>query len=701
MAVTQKAPSKSSTWLPIAALALGLSVFFAGYRLRLGWLLYADPEMQAPYPLGVAMAGGWQDAAVIAGFAVLMLVVAWPLRRWLPWPWLRLLLGGLGLLPLLVALGSNCQTHLRSIRALHCGLNWGLLQETFDSGELSAVLTQAGWVDVAATLAPVLLVALAWQVLRGRNSRWLAMSLTLPLLWAGASLGLSHPCPADQPAELSDSPLAYTVGDMAMHLPEIAKKLRHGGQQPRRTASAVQHASGNGDANLAAAATAEVDDGGDEDEVAVAAPDGLRMVELPYAATATMAKQLPAAKAKTWNIVWVIMESTGRRYLQGDTPKGLQPMPFLAENLAKRGWWLAKHRSPSNSSATSIFAQMSGLYPSPSTRMFSVQKENYVPTLFNYLGDKYERFLVTPGKLSFFFPRAFLQHGGLGELHGYDELKNLKTVQSENFVRNEIETMSYFLERLRKAKPPFAAVYYSFSPHWEYVDYGPQYHRFTGARPLDRYLNALYLLDTQLQRLVEQLEKDGVLDSTIVVLAGDHGEAFGQHDKNWAHSRASFEENFGTPGLLLQSQLFPPKVIERDTLHIDLLPTVLDAVGVAYDDALVQGESLFQSELRRKVQFFWGNENTLSGIFDGHLKVQWAVGDNRCWAFELQTDPREKTKLSCADHASELEVLKKYRDRQRAAISAYSAAVREGQLYGSHRPPATAAAAKHAQEAAN
>ncbi len=674
-------------------------MFFGVYRVRLGWMLYADPEMQAPYPLGVAMAGAWQDAATVAGFALLVGAVAWLLRRWLRWPWLRLAIGSVALLPLLVALGSNCQTHMRSVRALHCGLNWGLLQETWDSGELGAVLTQAGWADLAATLAPALLVAAAWAVLRARSPRWSASVLGLPVIWAGLSWVLAHPCPADQPAELSDSPLAYTLGDIAVHLPEVAKKLRHVAQQTHHAPKADSPAGPAGAAQLAGAATGEVDDGGDDDEVAVAAPDGLRMIELPYAASATASKQLPPVKGKKWNIVWVVMESTGRRYLQGDTPKGLQPMPFLAENLAKRGWWLSRHRSPSNSSATSIFAQMSGLYPSPSTRMFSVQKDNFVPTLFNYLGDSYERFLVTPGKLSFFFPRAFLQHGGLGELHGYDELKHIKTVQSENFVRNEIDTMSFFLERLDKARPPFAAVYYSFSPHWEYVDYGPQYRKFAGSRPLDRYLNALYLLDTQLQRLVEHLEKTGLLDSTIVVMAGDHGEAFGQHEKNWAHSRASYEENFATPGLLLQPQLFPPKVVERDTLHIDLVPTVLDALGVPYDDALVQGESLFQGELRRKVQFFWGNENTLSGLFDGRWKVQWAVGDNRCWAFDLQSDPREKTRLGCRDQGDRWELLKKYRDRQRAAISAYSAAVRDGQLYGSHRPPATAAAKPGSQGA--
>lgn len=681
----KKGKAPSALWRPLlpassALLALGLFAWI--YRGRLAWALYADPEMQVPHPVGVALGGAWQDAAVAVIGAALVGCATLLLRKLTRWPWLRWTVGLAGLLPALIAMGANCQTHLRSVRALHSGLTFGLLQETWDSGEIFGVLTQTGWVDLAAISAPLTLFLAVIATLRTRP-RWAAvLGPAVVAALAAAALALGHPGPGDQPAELTDSPVAFTAVDIARHLHEMW-------DQPQEKSSRLPRLSGPTAAGAALpGAATEVDDGEDDAGGGAAAADGLRLADAPWSKPANIKKKLPVPGDKPWNVVWVIMESTGRRYLQGDTPKGVQPMPFLVDDLAKRGWWLSRHRSPSNSSATSIFAQLSGLYPSPSTKMFSVSKDNWIPTLFNFLGDRYERFLVTPGKLSFFFPYAFLTHGGIAELHGYDELKHIKSVQSENFVRNEIDVMSFFLQRLRKAKPPFAAVYYSFTPHWEYVDYGPQWHRFAGQRPQDRYLNGLYLLDTQLQRLVAQLQDDGLLDRTILVFAGDHGEAFGQHDRNWAHSRASFEENFATPGLLVQPKLFPPKVFEQDTLHIDLLPTVLDAMGIAYDDTLLQGESLYQPEQRRKYQFFWGNENTVSVIIEGAVKLQWAVGENRCTAYDLRTDPREKNRLPCDRWKSDLELLKTYRERQRTALIQYSAAVRADQPFGAHRHPA-------------
>ena len=395
----------------------------------------------------------------------------------------------------------------------------------------------------------------------------------------------------------------------------------------------------------------------------------------------------PKTLRRPINIVWIIMESTGTRYAMGEVFKSRPPMPFL-QHLAATGWYLARHRSPSNSSATSIVAQMSGLWPVPSRRMMSVRKDNYLPGLPAFLPG-WDRFLVTPGKLTYFFPRAFMEHNGMDELWGYRQLPSRKVVAKDRLAKDEIETVGFFLKRLQRAKEPFLGVYYSYMPHWEYTDYGRAWRRYHGPRLIDHYHNGLWLLDHQLRRIVDGLKAKGVLDRTLVVLVGDHGEAFGQHKKNWAHAKGSWEENLQTPAILWAPGLLKPRKISWQTSHVDLLPTTLDLLNIAYDPYLLQGESLLQSKLRRKVSFYWGNEATVSAIHVDGTKVQLSLTERWCRAYNLKRDPRERRRRRCTSPRSKAlrKLLRGWVRSQRRLVRAYSKAMQRGERFGGRRHP--------------
>ena len=400
----------------------------------------------------------------------------------------------------------------------------------------------------------------------------------------------------------------------------------------------------------------------------------------------------PVAKVvpppRHWNVVWIVLESTGLRYFKGEASKGKLPMPF-AHKLATEGWFLTRHHSPSNSSATSIVAQFSGLYPLPSVQMFSVAPDNHLPSLFSWLPVDYERFLYTAGRLTYFFPKAFMQHGGMTDMVGYEETSVTRNPGGEGLSKDEVQVVGTFLERLGKAHEPFAAVYYSYLGHWPYTDYSPFYpdegRHFGGARLLDHYLDNLWLLDKQIERIVEQLRKQGVLDRTLIVVAGDHGEAFGQHEHSWAHAKHSWQENHETAAFLWQPAVFPAREVTELTLHTDLMPTVLDALGVPYDAEMVQGESLFQQRLRRKVAFLWGNQGVVTGSFADGLKLLWSIRERSCTAFDLNTDPQEKKARKCPPER--LEILRAYKEFQLKALPAWSEARRKQEPWQGHAPP--------------
>ena len=72
---------------------------------------------------------------------------------------------------------------------------------------------------------------------------------------------------------------------------------------------------------------------------------------------------------------------------------------------------------------------------------------------------------------------------------------------------------------------------------------------------LNRYLTALRQVDQQLGRLFEGLRSRGLADDTLVVLVGDHGEAFGDAHEVMGHGSSLFDESLRIPFVLWNPRL--------------------------------------------------------------------------------------------------------------------------------------------------
>jgi arylsulfatase A-like enzyme len=399
----------------------------------------------------------------------------------------------------------------------------------------------------------------------------------------------------------------------------------------------------------------------------------VRLVGSRYLSPWKVKKDLPplSEQKKKWNVVFIALESTGFRYIFDTSRGNRMPMPFL-NRLSKKSWLFTRHFSPSNSSARSFFSMLSGLNPVPRPKMFAMRRDMRLPSMRNFFGPSYDVFLVQPSLMTWFFPKWFLKHSGYHEMYGFYQIP-IYNRNRPRAARNEVDAVGFFLKRLKRAQEPFYATYHTFIPHWPYHDYGPQYRIMHNTRnKRHRYYNNLNLLDQQLQRIVTQLRESGRLKRTILVMVGDHGEAFGQHKGNWAHSRRSFNENFHVPALMYQPKLFKPRKIRRYTTHADVLPTLLDAMGKKYNRHLFQGESLFQEKMRRKYLFLYGNENTLSSIhLKTGVKLQFSFRRRRCWVYKLKEDPSERWRQPCVPHSQQLRDLLHYWRLQPYVLNKY------------------------------
>jgi hypothetical protein len=99
-----------------------------------------------------------------------------------------------------------------------------------------------------------------------------------------------------------------------------------------------------------------------------------------------------------------------------------------------------------------------------------------------------------------------------------------------------------------------------------------------GLRPLaNRYRNSLHYVDAQIARVLAELERRQLLDRTLLFIAGDHGEEFGElgfYGHNGTFDRFQTQTAFvaSIPGMA-------PGPIDRLTSHIDVVPTILTALG--------------------------------------------------------------------------------------------------------------------------
>ncbi len=94
------------------------------------------------------------------------------------------------------------------------------------------------------------------------------------------------------------------------------------------------------------------------------------------------------------------------------------------------------------------------------------------------------------------------------------------------------------------------------------------------------YDNSIRRTDGIIGRLLTHLVDTGLLEKTLVVMAVDHGEAFGERGIE-GHAREVFRETTEVPFILsFPFRLDPGLVVETRTRNIDIWPTVLDLLGL-------------------------------------------------------------------------------------------------------------------------
>jgi len=353
------------------------------------------------------------------------------------------------------------------------------------------------------------------------------------------------------------------------------------------------------------------------------------------------------------NVVLVALESTSARRLglYGGVP---DPAPNLSR-LAAQSIVFERAYAVYPESIKGLFATLCSRYPA-----FDTAPEIYAEVPCASL----------PGALKGAGYRTALFHSGrfmyLGMMsaidrRGFEIMEDAGAIGGRvdsSFGVDDASTVSRVLQWIDTVdrRTPFFVTYLPVSGHNPYVATVPG--PFRSDSDFWRYMNTLHESDAAFGALVDGLRQRRLLENTLFVVFGDHGEAFGEHPGNFAHSLFIHEENVRVPLVIAAPGAIEQTVrLSRIASVIDIAPTVLDLVGLPAQ-SLHQGASLLPAASRMAL-FYTDYSIGWLGLTDGCWKYLYEVDSRRSRLFDVCSDPGE-TVDRAAEHKSQVVA---YRDR--------------------------------------
>ncbi|WP_018988853.1 sulfatase-like hydrolase/transferase [Aromatoleum toluclasticum] len=282
---------------------------------------------------------------------------------------------------------------------------------------------------------------------------------------------------------------------------------------------------------------------------------------------------------KPMNIVWLVAESLRFDMLD---PK-IMPNLWGLSNDAVR---LEKHFSGSNTTQMGVFSMFYGLY---GNYWFPMLAARQAPVLMEVLRQQnYQFSLNTSQRFTYpAFDKTVFAGMRTEDLHSLEGGAPAWRRDARN-----IDVLIDFIDRRDPARPFMTYMFFE-STHANY-DYPPEAEIFTPVlqefnyrtgdfraqigQIKNRYINAAHHVDSQIGRMIDHLKKRGLLDNTIVIVLGDHGEEFMERSR-WGHGAEFNRFQTSTPGVIHVPGR-APRVVTGISSHLDIPATLMPLLGV-------------------------------------------------------------------------------------------------------------------------
>lgn len=346
-----------------------------------------------------------------------------------------------------------------------------------------------------------------------------------------------------------------------------------------------------------------------------------------------------------WNVVLITLDTT-RADRIGCYGYKAAKTPHI-DSLAARGVRFANAYSPVPLTLPAHCSIMTGKYPF----VHHVRNNGSYSLIPDQI--TMAEILKSQGLATSAFVASFTLDSRFGLAQGfdvYDDTFNtreaLKTYRSE---RAADRVALSFLNWLREnGKKRFFSWVHFFDPHLPYSPPAPFSQEFK-SHPYD---GEIAFMDQEVGRVITALEDSGLINRTLIILAGDHGEALGEK-REVDHGLFIYESTLRVPFII-----FGPatpsggSVVESRVRLVDVLPTILDLLGLSPPRNL-SGQSLVPhlrgqktEDLASYAETLYPRENygwsELLGLADGRWKYILAPKPE---LYDLADDPGEEKNL--------------------------------------------------------
>jgi len=348
--------------------------------------------------------------------------------------------------------------------------------------------------------------------------------------------------------------------------------------------------------------------------------------------------------ARPKNVLLIVLESTAAEFF-GVQGSQWPTTPNLVGLAARHGVVFENVYAQAAASCKSLVALNHSTYPRPDWLLIVRDHPDFdVPALPWVLRERgYRTCYAHSGYWSWQGRDRFLLARGVERLIDASQMPSERInswgINDEAMYQGVLDWIDAEPDR------PFFAFAYTNETHHPYVTPQKPHDFAVDDEEFGRYLNSVRGADEKIAWLLGELDRRGLLDSTLVAITADHGESFGQHNQ-WTHAFGVYEQTVHVPLVLLHPALAElPRRSAMIGRHIDIAPTLLDALAIPAP-AEWQGRSLLRPDTGEPAYFMSvGNEVTL-GLRDGRFKYHYYVDTEREELFDLTTDPQELDDLA-------------------------------------------------------
>ena len=285
--------------------------------------------------------------------------------------------------------------------------------------------------------------------------------------------------------------------------------------------------------------------------------------------------------AKPYNIVWLVSESWRADTLDQE----IMPATWA---FAQKAQHFTQHYSGGNGTRVGIFTMLTGVPGNYWHRFLETRRSAPIMDLLQQQG--YQISLYTSAKFSYpEFDQTVFSKIPPAQMHW------LETGAGWERDRHNVSDLLEFIKQRDVAKPFFTFMFFE-SPHARYyfppesvirkpyrddINYATLSKEELSANISlikNRYLNSVHHLDSQFARVLDYLASANLLENTLVVITGDHGEEFLENGY-WGHNSTFSDPQTRTP-LVLWIPGKPAATYSKLTSHLDITPTLMPLLGV-------------------------------------------------------------------------------------------------------------------------